>query len=177
MSIKTWEELIAGETDLADATAVASTTTETVLFPNITVPANYLSAGRKVRYRASGKLSTTATPTMTWALRWGGVSGTVICTSAAITMGSGVSNVIWNVDVTITVRSSGATGTVFVIGTVSCGSAATLINQMGSAGAATPAAVTVDLTADTALSLTADWSANSASNTITGMSRELEALR
>jgi hypothetical protein len=39
-----------------------------------------------------------------------------------------------------------------------------------------PAAVTVDLTADTALSLTADWSAASASNTLTGMFYTIEAL-
>jgi hypothetical protein len=39
---------------------------------------------------------------------------------------------------------------------------------MGSAGVATPAVATVDLTADTALSITANWSVANASNTLTG---------
>jgi hypothetical protein len=46
----------------------------------------------------------------------------------------------------------------------------------GVSGFDAPAAVTCNLTADTALSVTADWSANSASNTLTGMIYTLEAL-
>jgi hypothetical protein len=176
MSRQTWEESLAWA--VADGTAVANTTTETILFPNITIPANYLQDGRVLRLTAFGKLSTTATPTITFAVRWGGVSGTVLATTEAITTGSGVTNVNWSTECLIVTRSSGATGTLLVMGNARVHTSATAVavNVFSVSGYDAPAAVTVDLTADTALSLTADWSAASASNTITGMVYLLEAL-
>jgi hypothetical protein len=162
----------------ADGTAVANTTTETIIFPDISIPANYMQDGRTIRIKAAGKLSTTATPTMTWAIRWGGVGGTVLATTEAITMGSGVTNVNWDLEAIIQTRSNGATGTLLVIGAVRVHTAAgtVLVNVFGVSGFDAPAAVTVDLTATTNLSLTADWSAASASNTLTGMIYTGESL-
>ena len=184
MSKQTWVETVAVAT--ADGTAIANTTTEAIIFPNNTIPANFLQGDRCLRLTAYGRHSTTATPTLTFALRWGGVSGTVISQSGALTCGSGVTAAPWKVQVLIQTRSNGSTGTVFVQGEAMCwddavGSTGSATNApgiaaMGSAGAATPAAVTVDLTADTALSLTADWSAASASNTLTGHMYLLEVL-
>lgn len=184
MSRQFWQEALAWAT--ADGTAIASTTTEAIIFPNVTIPANYLQDGRLLRLRAYGRHSTTGTPTLTFAVRWGGVSGTVIAQTGAITCGSGVTAAMWQVEVMVQVRSNGASGTVFAVGHAvlgedaagSVGSATNASHEgfMGSAGVATPAAVTVDLTADTALSLTADWSANSASNTLTGHTYSIEAL-
>lgn len=184
MSRQAWEETIAWAT--ADGTAIASTTTETIIFPNITIPANYLADGRVLRLTAYGRHGTTGTPTLTFALRWGGVGGTVIAQSGALTFGSGITAAPWKVEMLLQVRSNGATGSVFVMGEAICwddavGSTGSATNAPGiaamcSAGAATPAAVTVDLTADTALSLTADWSANSASNTLTGHIYTIEAM-
>jgi hypothetical protein len=176
MSRQFWSETLAWAT--ADGTAVANTTTEAIVFPNITIPANYLQDGRVLRLRAFGKLSTTATPTITFALRWGGVSGTIIATTEAITMGSGVTNVNWSIEVLIVVRSNGSSGTVLAFGDCTIHTSATAVasNVFGVSGYDAPAAVTVDLTADTALSLTADWSAASASNTLTGMFYTLEAM-
>ena len=51
-----------------------------------------------------------------------------------------------------------------------------LVNPMGSAGVTVPAAVTVDLETATPLAITADWSAASASNTITGHIYLIESL-
>lgn len=176
MSRQFWQEALTWVT--ADGTAVANTTTETIIFPNVTVPANYMADSRILRLRAFGKLSTTATPTMTWALRWGGVSGTLLATSEAITMGSGVTTVNWSIEAFIQTRSNGATGSLLVMGDLAVHSAAgtVLSNVFGVSGYDAPAAVTVDLTADTALSLTADWSAASASNTLTGMLYTIESL-
>lgn len=184
MSRQFWNETLAWAT--ADGTAVANTTTEAIIFPNITVPANFLQDGRILRLTAYGRHSTTATPTLTFALRWGGVTGTVVAQSGALTCGSGVTAAPWKVELTLQVRSNGSTGTVFVMGEAICwddavGSTGSATNAPGiaamtSAGAATPAAVTVDLTADSALSLTADWSAASASNTLTGHIYVIEAL-
>lgn len=179
-----WCEALAWAT--ADGTAIADTTTEAIIFPNITIPANYMQDGRVVRLVAYGRHSTTGTPTLTFKVRWGGVGGTVICQSGAITCGSAVSAAMWKMEALLQVRSNGSTGTVFAVGEVvlaedaanSVGSAtnASAVGLMGSAGVATPAAVTVDWTADTALSVTADWSAQSASNTLTGHVYVLESV-
>ena len=176
MSRQFWSEALAWST--SDGTAVANTTTETIIFPNITIPANYMQDGRVLRMRAFGKLSTTGTPTMTWAIRWGGVSGTLLATTEAITMGSGVATVNWDLEAYVQTRTNGATGSLFVMGTLRVHTAAgtVLVNVFGVSGYDAPAAVTVDLTADTALSITADWSAASASNTLTGHVYLVEGL-
>ena len=176
MSRQFWAESLAWAT--SDGTAVANTTDETIIFPNITIPANYLQDGRVLRLRAFGKLSTTVTPTIIFALRWGGVAGTLIATTEAITNGSGVANVNWSIEAYIQVRTNGSTGTVLVMGAAVVQTSATAVvhNIFGVSGYDAPAAVTVDLTADTALALTADWSAASASNTLTGLIYTLEAL-
>jgi len=46
----------------------------------------------------------------------------------------------------------------------------------GSTGGTTPVAVTADLTADTALSLTATWGTQNAANSIQGLNYTLEAM-
>lgn len=176
MSRQTWEETLAAATQ--DGTAVANTTTETVIFPPITLPANYNQDGRLLRLTAYGKLSTTATPTITFAIRYGGVSGTLLATTEAITNGSGVANVNWAISALIQVRTNGSTGTLMVIGRAGVHTSATVVveNIFGVSGFDAPAAVTVDLTADATLALTADWSAASASNTLTGLVYALESL-
>ena len=163
---------------VADGTAIANTTTETIIFPNITIPANYMQDGRVLRLRAFGKLSTTATPTITFAARWGGVGGTLLATTEALTNGSGVTNVNWSAEALIQTRSNGSTGTLLVMGECGVHTSATAIAQniFSVSGYDAPAAVTADLTADTALSFTADWSAASASNTLTGMVYTLESM-
>ena len=179
-----WSEALSWAT--ADGTAMANTTTEAILFPNITIPANYMQDGRNLRVTAYGRYSVTATPTLTFALRWGGVSGTIIAQTGAITCGSGVTAGQWKLHALIQTRSNGATGTLFTMGEVILHEDAVavagtvtnygMVNPMASAGVTTPAAVTVDLTADTALSITGDWSAASASNTITGHIYIVEGL-
>jgi hypothetical protein len=162
----------------ADGAAVANTTTETIIFPDVTIPANYMADGRALRMRAFGRLSTTGTPTMTWAIRWGGVAGNLLATSEAITQGSGVTNVNWALEALIQTRANGSSGSLFVMGELAVHSAAgtVLANVLGVSGFDAAAAVTVDLTADAGLSLTADWSAASSSNTLTGHLYFLESL-
>lgn len=162
----------------SDGTAIANTTTETIIMPNVTIFANYMASERWVRANHRGRLSTTGTPTIRFRLRWGGVSGTVIWDSGTITCGSGVTAALYSLQLDIQTRSNGSSGTLFAAGEVSVGSAlaptvgsatgAAATGVYGSAGDDTPAAVTCDLTADTALALTAAWSAASSSNTLTG---------
>lgn len=179
MSRQFWEESLWWAT--ANGTAVANTVTETILFPNVTIPANYLQDGRALRLTAYGQWSNTVTiaSTLTFRIRWGGVAGTVICASPAIvTPATATTAAIWNLEAIIQTRANGSTGSVFTMGTVSLfeDAAATfgtvtnygVAQPMGSAGVSSPAAVTVDLTADTALSLTVQWDETGASNSITG---------
>ncbi len=182
-----WMEMIAWAT--ADGTAVANTTTEAILFPNVTIPANYMQDGRALRATLRGRWGkvTATTPTLTFAVRWGGVAGTIIMQSGANSLASTVqTNAMWKMDFEIQTRANGATGSVMAMGdgtlwTATVPTQGTVTNygmpfQMGSAGVATPAAVTVDLTADTALAITADWSAADAANTIQGINYLLESM-
>lgn len=187
MSRQFWEETLAWAT--ANGTAVANTATETILFPNVTIPANFMQDGRALKLTAYGQWSNTVTiaSTLTFRIRWGGVAGTVICASpAVITPATATTAAIWQLEAIIQTRSNGSTGTVFTMGTVSLfeDAAATfgtvgnygVVQGMGSAGVASPAAVTVDLTADTALSLTVQWDETGAANTITGHIYTIEAI-
>lgn len=177
MSRQSWEELLATAT--ADGTAVHTTTAETILFPDNVIPANVLQDGRLMRLRAFGKLSTTGTPTITFAIRWGGVAGTLLATTEAITCASGAANTCWEIEAYIQTRLNGATGTLLVMGRVlvNLTASTSTAGVFGVSGFDAPAAVNpLDLTAATALSLTADWSASSASNTITGMIYSLELM-
>ena len=191
MSRQFWNETLAWAT--ASGTAVANTTSETILFPNVTIPANYLQDGRVLRIKAYGSYGTTGTPTLKFSLRWGGVAGTVIAAQAANVTTSGTGGgasmtALWEVEALIQVRANGSSGTVMTNGTstlftstlltagtvTNYGQVAPLVS--GSTGGTTPVAVTVDLTADTALALTATWGTANAANSIQGHNYVIEAL-
>ena len=186
MSKQFWSETIAWAT--ASGTAVNTTTTETILFPNVTIPANYMQDGRGLRIRANGQHSTagSSTVTLVFTLRWGGVAGTVITKTAAITQLISLTAAFWDLDIVVQTRSNGATGTLIGGGTArvfgatapTIGSAtgAPAIAPFTAGGQITPAVATVDLTADTALSLTVTHGASSASNTVTGLQYTIETL-
>ncbi len=184
MSRQFWEEALAWAT--ASGTAVASSTTETILFPNVTIPANYMQDGRCLRLRLFGGYGTTGTPTLTFTVRWGGVSGTVISKSGAITTGSGVGGgasmtALWSMEVLLQVRSNGASGTLMTNGELSLNTTGTAAGSSyplasGSTGGTTPVAVAADLTADTALSVTVTWGTNNAANSIQGHNYTIESL-
>src|SRR4051812_16890819 len=110
MSRQFWTETVAWAT--ASGTPVANTSSETILFPNVTIPANYMQDGRTIRLRVFGQYSTTATPTMIFSVRWGGVAGTVLCKTAAITTPSGVTAATFDLDIIMTTRSNGSSGTI-----------------------------------------------------------------
>ena len=191
MSRQFWSETVSWAT--ASGTAIATSTTETILFPNVTVPANFLQDGRCLRLHAFGAYGTTATPTLTFTVRWGGVAGTVIAKTAAATqqsaIGGGASmTAMWDIEVFIQTRSNGSTGTLMTngIATMYQSAAVTAATATtwgmsypivsGSTGGTTPVAVTADLTADTALSLTATWGTSNAANSIQGLTYTVEAL-
>ncbi len=186
MSRQFWSETLAWAT--ASGATVTTTTTETILFPNITIPANYLQDGRSLRLRALGEYNTLGSGTVSRiiTLRWGGVAGTVICKTGTVTVLISASHWLWDVDLIMTVRSNGATGTVMGNGvarffsgtapTVGSATGAPAVAAMTAGGALTPAVATLDLTADTALALTVTHGSNSSSDTSIGLNYTIEAL-
>lgn len=192
MSRQFWSETLTWAT--AAGTAVANTGTETILFPNVTIPANYLQDGRCLRLKAMGAYGTFSSTTgFTMSLRWGGVAGTVIAKSGvevlSVSFGGGASmTALWTMEAIIQTRSNGSSGTLMTNGsadffsaTVATGGTVTQYGMpvpiaSGSTGGSTPVAVTVDLTADTALSLTGLWATANAANSIQGLQYTIEAL-
>ena len=176
LSRQDWVELLGSV--IADGTAIHTTTTETAIFSNISLAAGYFYQGRVMRIRSFGKLSTTGTPTITFALRLTNASGTLLATTEAITNGSGVTNAIWSYEIYVVCRSVGSSGSLLVFGDVIVNTSATaaVVGAFGVSGFDAPAVVTVDTTAAIDLCQTADWSANSASNTLTGMFSTPESL-
>jgi len=191
MSRQFWSETLVWAT--ASGTAVAGTAAETILVPNVTIPANFMQDGRALRIRAFGGYGTTGTPTLIFSLRWGGVSGTVMAKSSTATLTSGVGGgasmtALWELEILVQVRSNGSTGTAMsngkaVLYTSTAGTAGTVTNYgmpmpivSGSTGGTTPAVATLDLTADTALALTATWGTSNAANSIQVHNYTIEAL-
>ena len=184
MSRQAWEETLFAS--VISGVAVANTTTETIVIPNVTIPANYLQNGVCLRGRVIGQYSSTGTPQLGFGVRLGGVSGTVLCKSTAVTVGSSVTAAMWDLDFLIQVRSNGASGTIMANGiarvyagvaaTVGSATGAPAITPMTAAGVVTPAVATVDLSVDQALAVTATWNAASASNTLTALNYTIESM-
>lgn len=185
MSFQTWLETVFSAP--ASGTAVTNTTTETIVFPNVTIPANYLTPGRRLRLRAFGTWATTAaTPTLVFKVRWGGVAGTLITQTAAITTVTSTTSAMWDLEVILSTRAVGTTGSILgwgvfrayagVAGTIASATGEALVTPFGSAGILAPAAVTIDTTADTALALTVTWGTANAANTITGLDYSIESM-
>lgn len=179
MSRQFWEETLWWAT--SSGTAVANTTTETILFPDVTVPANYMQDGRALLLHARGQHSTlgSGTVSLVFSLRWGGVSGTLLCKTPTITQVISLTAAYWDLEIEMQTRSNGASGTLMCNGiarvfgatapTVGSATGAPAIAPITNGGQITPAAATVNLTADSGLSLTVTHGAASASNTVTGL--------
>jgi hypothetical protein len=186
LSRQFWEECIVWAT--ASGTSINTTAAETIIFPNVTIPGNYMQDGRCLRVIVKGQHSTlgSGTVTVVFRIRWGGVAGTLLVATGTITQLISLTAAFWEMEVKLQTRANGSAGTIFGGGTarVFGGTAPTIgsatgapaIAPMTAGGQTTPAAVTVDLTADTALSVTAQMGASSASNIVIGNQMSIESL-
>lgn len=183
MAYQTWVQL--EYTNTATATAVANTTTETVLLPanSMLLPANFQQEPRTLEFWGFGGIGTTATPTLIISLRWGGVGGTVIAKSSTNTMSSAIGGgasmtAVWSIHGFLTVRTHGTSGTFMTNanafihpGAAYTGGTVANYGQpfpvvSGSTGGSTPATATVDTTAATDLTITGTWGTQNAANSI-----------
>lgn len=185
MSRQYWSEAV--QWIVSSGTAVANTGTETILVPDVTIPANYLQDGRVLRIRALGGYGTTGTPTLAFKFRWGGVAATpILAASGAFTTPSGAGGgasmtAMWNLDVFLQTRSNGSSGTLMTNGELTVFTTGTAGGTeypiaSGSTGGTTPVAVTANLTADTAFSFTALWGTAAAANSIQCVNYTIESL-
>jgi hypothetical protein len=144
----------------ASATVANSSSEATVIGTvsgSLTLAAAYLTAGRSLHIRAMGFVSTTGTPNLTLKFKLG---STVIASTGAVATGSGLANALWTVDVWLTCRTTGATGTVFAQGQAFVAAAyEPMVNTTTS---------TIDTTGTLAMQVTAQFSAADPANTITG---------
>lgn len=169
MGQQTWEEALFVST--TSGTAITGISTEALIFPDVVIPAGYMTLGKTLRLEMEGQVSFAATPgTLTIRIRWGGVAGVVLATSAAVT-GANVTNLTWAMYVKIITRSVGTTGTMMCAG--SFVSAAIPSPFYFLLPASAPAVATVDTTIAKNLSVTGQFSLTTAA--MTGMNQTLEA--
>lgn len=168
MPYMVWESLLNSPQPTAAGTALASSTTLTDISvaPQFVLPANFLQPGSALRLTAFGVFSTTATPTLLLGFYYGGVAGVALAATGAITTGSGVTNVPWRLELTTTVRTTGSSGTAMSQGIFGMGTGVGAWNFLPLPNTAL-ATVSIDTTAAKALTVGAQWSASSASNTVT----------
>lgn len=155
------------------ATAVVANSAALTALQTATVPANDVAAGTTYRITGWGVYSVTGTPTLTFALYYGGIAGTVFAAIPAVTAASGIVNAPFYYDAEVTFHS--ATSCSSVLRLTLATSAST---DAAAVYVATPAATLTGLSTATAKDLTIGftWSAASASNTISLTSGSIRRL-
>jgi hypothetical protein len=152
---------------------VANTTTETTIISStsavgtLTLPANFFVAGKTIRIRAKGFFSATASPTINIRFKLG---ASTICSTGTLTS-TNATNQVWDLDIVVTCRTTGAGGTVFAQGDYS-----QMVTGGAVQGLVTTAAATVNTTSSQTVNITAQWSAASISNSITCTNLTMEVL-
>lgn len=156
----------------ADGTALASSVTLTDISPAPQkVPTNtvMLEIGMEIECNAWGEFSTAATPTLLLGFYWGGVAGTALAASTAITTGSAAAAWPWQLYYRGQVRSLGTSGSIKGAGLLSLPTSLTAVTTRSIPETAAARTVTLDTTPGGAKTLTvgAQWGTSSASNTVT----------
>lgn len=175
--------------DIADGVQIAASTVETIVCPDYYFNASdtriYPGASFNVRCYFDASFVITTPGTLTFRLRWGGVGGVVLAASGAYAPDptAALANRSGFVEFDVDVRSIGASGSFFTMGQMA-------INDVDDASATSlqgnlnmfvippsaPAVVTVDTTVVKALSVTAQFSVNTAGTQLTNHKRRLTAV-
>ena len=148
--------------------AYASSTSATDVSPGnpqyLTVPPLYV--GQKFHLVAYGIASNTSTPTLNMGFYYGGVAGTALLTSGAITTTTAMTAWPWHMEAWVEVKSLGSSGTVWSKGWLDLPTSLTAIARTSMPATQTQP-ITVDTTTAKAITAGATWGTNSASNTLT----------
>lgn len=158
---------------------VAATVTETTIIGSgsgsLTLPANYLTVGKALRLNIRGLYSTPALNIGNIAVKIK-LGGTLLNTTAsASALAVSVTNAGFDGQAFITCRSTGASGSVALMGGLTYGvgnNLAPLVLAINNGTSAT----TVDTTSALALDCTVTWSNNTAGNSVSSLNCLLEGL-
>jgi hypothetical protein len=168
--------------NLPAAVAYASSAALTDVSPgaasngSLVLPGNYWTVGKSIRVSARGTFANTGTPTLLLGVYLGGVAGTALATTGAVTTTTAAATWPWRVDVELTCRSVGTAGTIVAAGVAHIGTALNLLGPALAIPATAIAAVTVDTTTAKALTLGAQWGTANAANTMIVMQYLIEDL-
>jgi hypothetical protein len=179
--------------DIADGTQILNSTAEAIICPDYVFSGNdpHIYPGATFNCVCYGDVSFVITTpgTITWRVRWGGVSGTVLAATGAYAPDptAALANRSYRLEFDLIWRTIGAAGSAFVMGQWGVNdyddaSASTLqgnlnMNYFGSAGANTPAVVSsLDTTTAKNLSVTAQFSVSTATTQLTNHLRRLSCL-
>jgi hypothetical protein len=181
MGNQTWYALLDALT--ANGTQISNTVTETIVCPDYSFAGFYFTPGKTITITAFGVCSNVVTTpgTLTFRVRWGGVSGVVLLASAALGLDTTArTNALWRLQAEITCLTTGVTGSfmsggnVWVVNVLSSTATNLLPNLLGSAGAPNASgnvAVTGDTTIDKLLSVTAQFSVATSPTNLTCQQR------
>lgn len=160
---------------VASGTALASSTTLTDVSPtpNITIPANFLLPGMMVKLKAFGTFANTSTPTLLLGFYYGGIAGTALAATSAVTTTTGATNWPFYMEYEGRVRTIGSTGTIMGGGWIDLATSLTALTHRPIPETAL-ATVSIDTTASKALTVGAQWGTSSASNTLTCLNFSVE---
>lgn len=164
--IKTITSAVTASTTVANTAALSTLQTASV-------PANDPQTGSVYEVFGHGIYSTTGTPTMTFALYWGGTGGTLLASIPAITAPSGASSLLFEFEAKVTFRSS--TSCIAVLKLTLDTSSVTDVAAVYVGGLGTTATVTTSSAEALAVGFT--WGTASASNTITAQGGYTEKIR
>lgn len=171
MSQALWDELIYEQMGSGPTLTAAA---EALMVADVNIPPAYMVAKRILCVRLWGKASNAVTTpgTLTLRIRWGGLAGTVLVASNAMTQNVIVqTDKTWFAEADIQCLSEGTTGTFLTVGRITRGNqAAAAVADMTPDmwPAASLAPVTVDTTTLKLLSITAQPSLTTASLTCMG---------
>jgi hypothetical protein len=149
------------------STAITNTNTESVLDQVFTYPS---MAGRDteaptlIRMKAWGIVSTGLVNLgLTLNVRWGGVSGTILASTGAITLASSLSQQAWNAEMTCQLTAGGASGSMESQGFLSVTAGLLSISAASMANVST---IGISTVAANDLVMTAQWTTAAAANSI-----------
>lgn len=149
-----------------NSTAITATTTELTLIDggvgSLTVPANSFQVGDSFRLDMGGVMSAQNGNTITIRLKTGSVS---LGSSGALTMPS-ITNQVWYLTTTFTIRAIGASGVASIVSLSQFHILKAASGTQEGFAWNTTNTTTFDTTISNTLSITAQWSSNNANNSI-----------
>lgn len=158
-------------TSIPAGNTVANTTSETAFASSYTLPAGQLAIGDVLEVNLCGRFGTTIlAPTLRGRIK---LAGTALIDTGALTLLANLTNNPWHAHALLTVMAIGASGSLECAAALHFSTSATAaITSLVSGGA-----VTINTAAASALTVTAQFSAADAANTITLRQMAVKQLR